>query len=789
MESVQRENIKVSVRNLVEFILRSGDIDNRRSSVSDKDAMQAGSRMHKKIQRQMGSLYVAEVSLKTVVPLDEYSIIVEGRADGIFTEDGNTYIDEIKGMYKNLNFIEKPIEVHKAQAMCYSYFYAKEQNLDRIFIQMTYCNLETEEIKRFREEFEYDYLENWFLGIINKYIKWTDYKYHGKIIRKESIQPLEFPFEYREGQRGLAVAVYRTMEQKKALYIQAPTGVGKTISTVFPAIKAIGEDLGDKLFYLTAKTITRTVAEETFELLREKGLKFKTVTITAKEKLCACEVMECNPDHCLYAKGHFDRVNDAVFDLINSEINITRDIISEYALKHTVCPFEMCLDVSNHVDGIICDYNYVFDPNVKLKRFFSEGSKGEYLFLIDEAHNLAERAREMYSAVLVKEDFLRMKQLIGAHNKKLIKSLDKCNKDLLAFKKECESYKVIPNAGALPINILGLMGNLEEFMDENKDFNDKKELLDFYFTIRNFLNIHDLLDDNYKVYTEFTGDGKFSLKLLCVNTGKNIRQCLEKGSSSVFFSATLLPIQYYKPLLGGNEEDYAVYADSPFPVSNRLILIGTDISSKYTRRTDSEFYKYYRYILNLINAKAGNYIVFFPSYRLMNQVLQVAIDNNIEEFAELIIQKTNMTEEEREIFLEQFAKERQQSLLAFCVLGGIFSEGIDLKYEQLIGTIIVGTGLPQVCTEREILKEYYDERGLNGFDYAYRYPGMNKILQGAGRVIRTEKDKGIIALLDDRFMERQYRLLFPREWEEYSCVTLDDAKERTQEFWEEFKWI
>ena len=429
------------------------------------------------------------------------------------------------------------------------------------------------------------------------------------------------------------------------------------------------------------------------------------------------------------------------------------------------------------------------DLIVKLKRFFSEGSKGEYLFLIDEAHNLVERAREMYSAVLVKEDFLHIKHLLAGHNKKLAKSLDKCNKDMLAFKKECETYKVIPNAGALPINLLNLMGNLEEFMDEGNDFTDKKELLDFYFSIRNFLNIHELLDDNYKIYTEYSQDGKFSIKLLCVNTGTNIRQCLEKGRSSIFFSATLLPIQYYKPLLGGNTEDYAVYANSPFPVSNRLILIGTDISSKYTRRTESEFYNYYSYIINLMKVKMGNYMVFFPSYRLMNQVLQVAQENGIEDDADVIIQKTSMTEEERETFLKQFEIERNKSFVAFCVLGGIFSEGIDLKNEQLIGAIIVGTGLPQVCNEREILKEYYDERELNGFDYSYRYPGMNKVLQGAGRVIRTGEDKGIIALLDSRFMERQYRQLFPREWEGYSCVTLENLIEETKKFWEGFEWI
>lgn len=445
--------IKISVRNLVEFIMRGGDIDNRRGAVSDKDAMQAGSRIHRKIQKRMGSGYKAEVSLKRSFDCGFYEILVEGRADGIFTEEEAVVIDEIKGVYMELGFLKEPVPVHKAQAMCYGYFYGMDMGLTSIGIQMTYVNIETEDIKRFREEYTLLFLEQWFSQVLKEYVKWADYQVREREKRQKSIESLEFPFPYREGQRQLAVSVYRTIERKKTLFIQAPTGTGKTISAVFPAVKAVGEGLAEKIFYLTAKTITRTVAEEAFEVLRGRGLSFKTVTITAKEKLCICEEKECNPVACPYAKGHYDRVNDAVYDLICQEDFAERELIKAYAKKHQVCPFEMCLDVSNWVDGIICDYNYVFDPNVKLKRYFAEGVKGSYIFLIDEAHNLVERAREMYSACLYKEDFLDMKRLLKDTSKRLTTDLEQCNKILLGLKRECDGYMLLPGGGPLILKL------------------------------------------------------------------------------------------------------------------------------------------------------------------------------------------------------------------------------------------------------------------------------------------------------------------------------------------------
>ena len=416
--------VKISVRNLVEFILRSGDIDNRIGKMADKDAMQLGSKIHRKIQRQMGADYHAEVYLKHQISYENCILQIEGRADGIIIDENQVVIDEIKGILGELERLEEPKEVHLAQAKCYACIYGLQEGLEEIGVQMTYCQMETEEIRRFQYTYSVQNLAAWFSDIADQYQKWAKFQIDWREKRNASIRTIEFPFVYREGQRELVRDVYRTILRKKQLFIQAPTGVGKTMATVFPAVKAIGEGLGEKLFYLTAKTITRIVAENAFQTLKQQGLNMKVITLTAKEKICFCEAMECNPEACPYAKGHFDRVNDAVFELLNETGEMTREALERQARKHQVCPFEMSLDVASWVDAVICDYNYVFDPTAHLKRFFSEGGSGEYLFLIDEAHNLVERAREMYSAVLYKEDVLEAKRLARYEAPKLAKKLD-----------------------------------------------------------------------------------------------------------------------------------------------------------------------------------------------------------------------------------------------------------------------------------------------------------------------------------------------------------------------------
>ena len=779
---MEKPIVRISVRNLVEFILRNGDLVSG-SGTSDKEAMLKGSRLHRKIQKQMGSHYQPEVSLKKDTEYDDLILRVEGRADGIFSQDDRFCIDEIKGVYKKLELMEEPVLVHRAQALCYAWIYLDEHELEEIDVQMTYAHLDTEVIKRFRETLTRAELKQWYEELTDSYHKWLAYQIEWRKKRNESMENLEFPFAYRKGQREMVSGIYHAISCKEQIFIQAPTGVGKTMSAVFPAVRAIGQGMAETVFYLTARTITRTVAQDAFEILRDRGLLFKVVTITAKEKLCFCDKPECDPEKCPYAKGHYDRINDAVYELWTTEQSFDRETLLRHAQKWQVCPFEMSLDLAVWMDGVICDYNYVFDPNVCLKRFFGENVSGNYLFLIDEAHNLVDRGREMYSASICLDDVIETRKFVKPYSQKLWKKLGKVKKQLEELKQNCGEWNVQENAGVLPISLLSVQGELDQLLEEPPSQEVVDGILDFYFEVRDFLNISELIDDNYVVYTAFGEDGKFYEKLFCVNPAENLQKCLDKGNSTVFFSATLLPLQYYRKMLSTRNENFGMYVESPFEQKKRCLLICRDVSSKYTRRGYEEYRKIAEYIAKMSWQKKGNYMVFFPSYRLMEDVYQVYQDEFYASWVRCISQHASMTELEREEFLEEFSEESDETLVGFCVMGGIFSEGIDLIGDRLIGAAVVGTGLPQVNCEREILKDYYDEKGEQGFDYAYRYPGMNKVLQAAGRVIRTKEDNGTILLMDERFLNRDYRVLFPREWNDAGTCTLGNVEKCLGEFW------
>ena len=880
-----KEEIRISVRSLVEFVLRYGDIDNRHQASPD-NAMQEGSRIHRMIQRRMGAEYQAEVPLKISFEEEGYLLTVEGRADGIIHHEGRVIIDEIKGVYRDPTRWKEPLPLHLAQAKCYACIYGLQQELQEIQVQMTYCHIPTEELHYFRLDYSISELEQWFGELMDSYRKWADYSWNWKKIRQASIQGLEFPFAYRQGQKELVTNVYKTIYHKKKLFLEAPTGVGKTVSAIYPAVQSVGQGRGDKIFYLTAKTITRTVADDTFELLRKKGLHFKSVILTAKEKICFMEATECNPDYCPYARGHYDRINDAVYDLLTSRESFSRERIEEYAEKHRVCPFEMCLDMSLFADAVICDYNYLFDPHVYLKRFFSDSSGGDYIFLIDEAHNLLERGREMYSAVLKKEQFLELRRELKqtvlseiaaggrkhtisgqmtlemtedmtnksenetvvsettvsaatvpsglnhltyiqkkggrkggrstlvrqGYADKMICRLEKCNQEMLAMKRECEQCCIVQEIDPFVQPLMRLQAVMDDYLAEQEEEQPavRELLLDFYFEISHFLEIYELVDENYVKYTQLCDDGSFLLKLFCMNPAENLRHCMERGRSSILFSATFLPIQYYKKLLGGDPEDYEVYARSVFNPEKRALFIAGDVTSKYTRRSEEEYFNIARYIEEIVKNRHGNYMVFCPSYAFLHTVYEKYVENFGGEGRECIIQSEYMREADRESFLARFRRsgrvdlkaetvmrasvsmeieeeeEEDSILIGFCVLGGVFSEGIDLKNDDLIGAIIVGTGLPQVCFEREMLKDFFNEDGEDGFDYSYRYPGMNKVLQAAGRVIRTVEDVGIVALLDERFLQFAYKRMFPREWEHFSTVTVETVAKQVERFWNEW---
>ena len=778
---MEKETAHISVRSLVEFILRNGDLDERGGSM-DRDAMQKGSRLHRKIQKSMGSGYQAEVPLKKEIEYDDLILVVEGRADGIFESEGLPWIDEIKGLVSGFAKLSGPVPVHLAQAKCYAMIHGENIGAERIGVQMTYGDLETEETIRFREEYDLEELKQWFRKLADAWHRWEAWHLAWKKERNASALSLEFPFSYREGQRKVVGAVYHAIGSRRQLFLQAPTGIGKTISTVFPAVRCLGEGKGEMIFYLTAKTITRTVAEEAFSILTDKGLRFKSITLTAKEKICLCEEMECNPDRCPYAKGHFDRVNEAVFDLLQQEGRYERDKLQEQANRFMVCPFELGLDLAVWMDAVICDYNYVFDPNVYLKRFFADTGNSGAVFLIDEAHNLVDRSREMYSAMFTRSDLLEMRRKTKGRFSSLYKALGKVNTCMLELEKQEGESQVLSGPGILPVHLLKVQGEMDRILEEIPRNPFTEEMLDFYFTVRDFLNTSDLLDDHYVVYTDRESDGKIRIHLFCVDPAHLLQERLDKGYAAILFSATFFPLSYYRSLLSTREDDYGLAVSSPFPQENRCILAGGDVSTRYTRRNYEEYRKIASYIARALWKKQGNYMVFFPSYRMLEDVRAVYEEEFSVGWVEVISQRQDMTETDREEFLRRFEK-NEKTLAAFCIMGGIFSEGIDLTGEKLIGAIIVGAGLPQVGVEREILKEYYDGKGKDGFTYAYRMPGMNKVLQAAGRVIRTREDTGMILLLDDRFLRKEYYDLFPADWSTRKGCLLQNVEKQLETFW------
>ena len=902
-------DFRISVRELVEFILRSGDLDNRTLGSPD-DAMLAGANMHRKLQAAAGDSYRAEVPLsltwvysgpegeaspgtsrtsaarfsdtadeEELIPLPSgeaaqtLSVEVQGRADGIYRGvdplDGSEtfFVDEIKTTYRRLGSIRQPLALHLAQAKCYAYILAVQEGLESVGVRMSYCSLITEEIRYFHEIFDFEEISMWFAQLMEAYRPWAQFRASWAQIRTDSIRAMDFPFEYRPGQRDLAAAVYRTIVLRRKLFLEAPTGTGKTITTLFPAIKAVGEGKAERIFYLTARTITRTAAQETLSLLRGQrigerapaggstpeessaadsppegvpaippsgraslyeGLRLKSVTLTAREKICILEKPDCNPESCPRAKGHYSRVNAAMYDLLTHEDAFTRESICACAARHEVCPFELGLDLSLYSDVIIGDYNYLFDPRAGLRRFFGESGgagKDEFIFLVDEAHNLVDRGREMYSAELVRDKVQAIRRQVKEIWPKLNRKLGRCAKELLNLRRSMTDA-ALPSgadcgeeqAGGPPVpdpgqnwaelkEIDALGAAAEEACSELASVLSKEriaqqsgsdrtdplraekravwnDVLEFYYDLDHFLSTLAAMDEHYVIYAQLRPGRDIMVKLFCTDPSRKLSECMGRGRASILFSATLLPITYYKALLGGTGEDYEIYAHSVFDPKRLGLFLVRDLTSRYRDRTPENYERIAACIRSVIRERHGNYLVFLPSYAFLEEIA-----SRCPEDAQTTIlrQESGMSEPEREAFLQRFSEVRDdRSLVGLCVMGGIFSEGIDLRSDRLIGVIVVGTGLPGVGAEREILRGYFDRTQDRGYDYAYRCPGMNKVQQAAGRVIRTKEDVGIVVLIDGRFALPATRRLFPREWEN---AVLTDSKEvghLVERFWDEW---
>jgi Rad3-related DNA helicase len=750
--------VKESVRNLVEFCLKSGDIDNR---FSGSARAIEGTRAHQKLQDDNSSIYEnykKEVYLSYTFETEKSLINIEGRADGIIIQNDKIIIEEIKSTYKNFAYINDSNEVHWAQAKVYALIYARQNNIQNIHVRLSYMQLETDEVKSFEKQFSIEELENFIEGILIEYENFIGLIYQQKNKRNDSIKILKFPFEkYRDGQRKLINILYQTIKEKEMLFAQAPTGIGKTISTIFPAVKALGEEIGERIIYLTAKTINRQIAEETFKKLKEDGLKFKSIVITAKEKICINENFDCNPEKCKYAKNYYGKVKEVIFYILENEERISREILQEYAEKYEVCPFELSLDLSLYCDGIIGDYNYIFDPRVSLERVL-EG-KGN-IVLIDEAHNLIDRSRNMYSASLCKSEILKCKKLTKGKLSKLHSILGKMNDYFIDLRNECEDKQVTwfydENLPSELNKYLQLyLRESEEILVRGNKFEGYEEILQLYFNVNAFTSTMQLYDENYRTCIEKEAQ-EIKLTLYCVNPSKNLKEYLQRCNSVIFFSATITPLKYYVKMLGGHDETYRLKLPSPFKKENLKVYV-SPINIRYAHRQRTlKLVK--DKILDFVKEQVGNYIIFSPSYAYMELLYEEIGKSEIEGF-EFVKQKQNMSEGEKREFLNEF--KIKKNLLMFCVLGGMFSEGIDLPGEQLIGSIIIGVGYPMIDMKNEVIKEFYRERG---YEYAYIFPGINKVQQAVGRVIRTENDKGRVLLIDDRYVTNNYKVLLPSEW-------------------------
>lgn len=755
------DNIKLSVRELVEFVYKSGDINVKNFNL---DRAMEGIKAHKILQSQMGDNYQKEFYLKNEFFLKNIMFAVEGRADGIIIEDNEITIDEIKSTYTNLSLIDDEYNTaHMAQAKCYGYMYGLLNNLEKLNVQLRYYNIETKDTKAIKHSYLVEELKTFFYDLLNTYIDWAETIIKLNKERDRTIHELSFPFEnYRKGQRNFSVAVYQTIVEGKKLFAQAPTGVGKTVSVLFPAIKSMYHK-NSKIFYLTAKSSTKTIAFNTVKMMYEKGLRLRTTIITAKEKICFMDEVNCEPEYCPYAKGYYDKLNIPLRETIKNDCLYAKEFIEELGKKHELCPFELSLDLAYMSDIVICDYNYYFDPRVSLERE-DVFNKDKDILLIDEAHNLEDRTRNMYSPEIAKEEFYEVYKMMKAE-KSLSKELYNINKKFIDIKKSIKEAEILNEQPDELINALRkFVAKAEKYFNDLKNDRAPDELTDIYFKSIFFIKISEMTDDNFCYYADFTGN-KTIVKLFLIDPSNVLKEIEKNAWSSIFFSATLTPLKYFRYILGGDEEDYILKIKSPFDIENLNLMITSDISMKYTKR-DSNIEKVCEYINTVITEKKGNYMIFFPSYYFMNKVYYIY--EALYDTSDILLQSQGINEEEQQEIINSFINER--NVVLFTVVGGIFSEGIDLPLEKLIGAVIIGTGIPQISFERNIIKGFFDKKMNSGYDFSYKYPGFNKILQSAGRVIRTEKDKGTVLLIDSRLCQYEYLKLFPDHWQHFKKI-------------------
>lgn len=801
----------VSVRKLVDYVLRTGGLGGE-GGFSSLERARAGLRGQKQLQASRPAGYQTEVPVACEVECRDFILRVQGRMDGFLGTETSVRIEEIKTV---MSFdASGPDPLHQAQLKMYAALWNRQEPGVRIEAVLTYLNLETGEVREFCETPSLEALAAFFDEVTSAYARWAEELQNWRVERDLSLRTLAFPHPgYRAGQRELAVAAYRTLVRGGRLFAEAPTGIGKTISVLFPALKALGEGRFVRLFYLTAKTIGRVVAEKALSDLRGAGARLRSVTLTAKEKICFNSGTPCDLNACPYAIGYYDRLNPALGEVLRKEA-LTRATIEDAARRHQVCPFELSLDAALWVDVIVCDYNYAFDPSAYLKRFFAEEVE-DCAFLIDEAHNLIDRAREMFSATLDKALILEVKKAVKEGAPECAKALGRVSRAMnVLMRDEAQEdqdlfagtgdqtndaqpgrripgrsragddgglHAVLELPGELIPPLRHFLNTASAWLMRNKQTSWREALLNLYFEVNAFLRIAEMYGDGYATLIR-SGRKDASVRLFCMDPSGPLRQGLERARASVLFSATLAPLEYYRDLLGGGPRDEARAWPSPFPRENLCLLVQDRISTLYKERANSVDHVA-RSIAALVQTHRGNYMVYFPSYEYLNQV-RTRFELIQTPDCRILTQVSGMGESEREAFMAAFDGPQEGTLLGFAVMGGVFGEGIDLTGDRLVGAVVVGVGMPQLCLERDLIQNYFQKTRRTGFDFAYTFPGMNRVLQAVGRVIRGETDRGVVMLVDTRFAQGRYRRLFPAWWQPESVQGEEEIIQHARQFWQ-----
>ncbi len=753
----------IAIKELAYFTKQSGNLTHEFFSNHD---LQAGTKAHQYIQSKYNSKSLKEVYIKKELNYLGKNYILHGFIDGILNINEEIIIEELKSTTEDLDTITTDYhQEHLAQLKIYGYVYGLNNNLDKIHLRLTYISVVDYEVKSFDFIEKIDTLENFTFELLEEYITWLNLLDESQKNREITIKEIEFPYQKkRPGQRELMKAVYQALTTNDILYAIAPTGIGKTMATLFSALKTLEKT--DKLFYLTAKGSGKNAPVEAIKLLHKNGLKIKAIDITAKRKICNAKQKNCNPDECPFAIGYFDRLKAATMDIFKKEDVYDSALILEISNKFKICAFEFSLYLSYFCDLVIADYNYVFDPKAHLIRYFEDDTYTPKV-LVDEAHNLISRSKEMYSSELSEADIRLLRSKLNGF-KPSIRS--DCNKALEIF----DSYR---ENLALKATIVDTKQNsdlyailrqinlkCDQIFEENKNIKDKDQALEVYFKIMDFLRISEIYSITHKTIINLEND-MVRINYYCLDASEFLLDTIKSSIHGiVFFSATLYPIDYHCNLLTKKEGKY-IELPSPFDPNNLNIIINSNISTKYKYRIDS-IDPIIETIEALTNAHKGNYIVFFPSYAYMNMVLESITDPDYE----IIVQKNNMNDLEKQEIIDKF-KDFSHTKVGFFVMGGVFSEGIDFIGDSLSGVIIVGVGLPLICDENNILKDYFEQEYSQGFDYAYTYPGFTKVIQAVGRVIRDYSDKGVAILMDERFNYNIYQRLMPPHWTNKKIIT------------------